>query len=193
MLFLFIANIIVILLTPTNVNKANSIYISAIYFIYLALRYIYSNLKLGYTFIFAMYIVMFILFIIYYFGYYNKDNPNMELVNNELIGLYERLDELDVGNNIYMELKVTQPWIYKTFQSKVSPYDLNNTKHEDTVDYWTNMVSYANLYWGLPESIDYDGIYVFVENAEDEIETDLIYNGYNKEIYGRYVILYKSE
>lgn len=194
MLILFITNIIVMSLTKTNVNKINSIFIPALYFVTISIMYIYKKFRIGSFIILIIYIIMSILFFNYYYNYYNNDYNNIDLVNNQLVDLAAEIQKIDTKKNVYMNLCATQPWIYFAYSLEESPYKLNTTKHDDTVDYWTNMVSFDRYYFGLPKEMDFNGIYVIKLDSDTEnLIEELNKNNYTNEIYGNYKIYYKED
>lgn len=189
MLIIWIANIICIGLTENmNVNKANSIFIPSIYSIYIALKYIYYKKNIFFTTIIIMYLINFVIFTVFYFKDYNNRYAKIQFFDQNLISLTRYLNKYE-NENIYFKIKTTQPWAYTLYANEVSPYDFNNTIHEDNSDYWTNTFAYGKYYFDLPEKIEQNSVYVI--EGEEEIEKELINNGYNLEEYLEYKIYSK--
>ena len=186
MLIVFIANIICIGLTENmNVNKANSIFIPSIYFIYIALRYIYNRYKILFNIAIITYLINFIMFTNFYFNDYNNEYPKIQFFDENIVSLIKYLDKYE-NKNLYIKVNTCQPWAYTLYANEESPYYFNDNRHEDNSDYWSNMYAYGKYYFAMPDSIVENSIYI-IQN-EDDIEKDLIDNGYNCEKYLEYKI-----
>ena len=191
MLFLFIANILVMALTSVNVNKLNSIYISLLYFIFIFVKKIYNNFKVGFFIILIMYIVMATSFFYYYYNKYNVDNKVIDLVNNDAILATQRVEEIDKNKNVYMHLNTHEPWIYVLYAIQMSPYEFNKTKVEDLIDDWNNKFYFGKYRFELPEKIVSNSIYVIEPDEKNQNFVDeLINSNYKSESCGRYTIFY---
>ena len=191
MLFLFIANVVIMALTSVNVNKLNSIYISLLYFVFIMLKKIYYSFKTGFWIIFIMYIVMAFSFFNYYYNQYSIDNPIIDLVNNDAILAAQRVQEIDENKNVYMHLNTHEPWIYVLYATQMSPYEFNETKVEDLIDDWNNKFYFGRYRFDLPENVVNNSIYVIEpdDKNKDFVEA-LINNNYKSENCGRYTIFY---
>ena len=188
MLFLFIANIILMSLTTVNVNKINSIYISLLYFIFVMLKNIYKYFKIGFWVIILIYLIMSIIFFKYYYNDYNIKHSSIGLVDNEVVDIIQKIEELDNEKNVYLHLNIREPWIYVLYSLQMSPYEFNETKHEN----WNETFSFGKYYFELPDEIIDDSIYVInQDNTTEEFVKELIENNYKIEQYKTYTIYYK--
>lgn len=186
MVIVFFANIICIGITENmNVNKANSIYIPSIYFIYVALRFIYHRYKIVFSIIIIMYIINFIVFSDFYYNKYNKEYEKIIFFDKNIINLIKYVDKYK-EQNLYFKVTTCQPWTYVLYANEESPYYFNENIHDDNSDYWSNMYAYGRYYFAMPESIAENSVYI-IEN-KDDIETELIEDGYSCEIYLGYKI-----
>lgn len=187
MLFLFIANIILMSLTTVNVNKINSIYISLLYFIFVMLKNIYKYFKIGFWVIILIYLIMSIIFFKYYYNDYNIKHSSIGLVDNEVVDIIQKIEELDNEKNVYLHLNIREPWIYALYSLQMSPYEFNETKHEN----WNETFSFGKYYFELPDEIIDDSIYVInQDNTTEEFVKELIENNYKIEQYKTYTIYY---
>ena len=187
MLFLFIANIILMCLTTVNVNKINSIYIALLYFILIMLKNIYKHFKIGFFIIILIYLIMSITFFKYYYNDYNIEHSSIGLVDNEIVDIIQRIEEIDKEKIVYLHLNIREPWIYALYSLQMSPYEFNETKHEN----WNETFSFGKYYFELPDKIIDNCIYVInQDNATEEFVDELIRNNYKIEQYKTYTIYY---
>lgn len=187
MLFLFIANIILMCLTTVNVNKINSIYISLLYFIFIMLKNIYKHFKIGFFIIIVIYVIMSITFFKYYYNDYNIEHYSIGLVDNEIVDIIQKIEEIDKEKNVYLHLNIREPWIYALYSLQMSPYEFNETKHEN----WNETFSFGKYYFELPDEIIDGCIYVInQDDVTEEFVEELIRNNYKIEQYKTYTIYY---
>ncbi len=193
MLFLWLANMLLMALTSVNVNKINSIYIALLYFVFLSLKKLYHYFKIGFVGISILYIVAAICFFQYYFFQYEKDYPQIDLVNEDVIGLSQEIQKWDNNKTVYMHLNVHQPWIYVLYALQISPYEFNEEKRENTIDGWNNNYSFGRYEFELPENVKNNSIYViYVEEEVKSFIQKLEEKGYQIKLYGKYQIYYKE-
>lgn len=194
-LFLWLANMVLMLLTSVNVNKINSIYIALLYFIFLSLKNLYHYFKIGFVGISILYLVAAICFFQYYFCQYEKDYPQIDLVNEDVIPLSREIQKLDKNKTVYMHLNIHQPWIYVLYAMQISPYEFNEGKRENTIDGWNNNYAFGRYEFELPEEVQDNSIYVICEeDADKEVKSfiqELEEKEYQVEHYGRYGIYYE--
>ena len=195
-LFLWLANMVLMLLTSVNVNKINSIYIALLYFVFLSLKNLYHYFKIGFVGISILYLVVAICFFQYYFCQYEKDYPQIDLVNEDVIPLSREIQKLDKNKTVYMHLNIHQPWIYVLYALQISPYEFNEGKRENTIDGWNNNYAFDRYEFELPEEVQDNSIYVICEEeTEEEVKSfiqELEEKEYQVEHYGRYGIYYET-
>ena len=171
------------------VYKANSIYISLIYFIAIGIKTITKNIKSLKYGIICFYIIMFIVFEVYYFGGYGKINPNWSF-NNDTIEVTQYLEEKYKDKIIYIRTTAIQPYLYTLLGDDISPKEFmnNHTRIAGTIK------SYDRYHFLLPKEIKYDIVWVMKipEFADENLYEELRNENYKEEIYkDQYIIFYK--
>ncbi len=184
MLFAFISNFILCYLTELNINKANGIYISATYFIFVTLMAIKKKAKTIFTiitFILVMYFVMFIkeyfmTFANKYYAYF--DNGDIDVIE------YVRSTELK-DRKLCTDIN----YIYSLYANPISPYEFYENIKVVKVPDGIEVIGYGNYirYIDL-ENLEDDAVYItYNKDTANKIEE----TGFKKEKYTRYYILYK--
>lgn len=147
MMFLFIANLCLICLTPTNVNKANSIYIALLYFIMIAIWKIYQKCKPVAFVIAAVYGITAIAFFHYYFYEYSVQYANIGLVDKELVATIQQMEQTSTEEKIYIGTQIHQPSAYAAYALQISPYELNQTKRGEIGANWKDVMPFGRYYF----------------------------------------------
>lgn len=195
MIFLLLANTVLVSLTNVNVNKVNSIYICLIYFVFLAIKYIYKNFKIGFYIITLIYLIMSLTFFIYYYTNYNEDNKIIDLVNKDAITVTKTIQEIDKNKTVYMYLNTHEPWIYVLYALQLSPYEFNETKRDDNIENWNNQYSFGRYYFELPDKVDKNAIYV-IDSTDENIKSyteNLTNQGFITKESSRYTVYYRED
>lgn len=189
MMFLFIANIVCMMLTQTNINKLNSIFIPSLFFVYSALKYIYINFKIGFIINVIIFFVAFVMFLQFYFFSYNSRYNDVFLFEDNLIQVTKKLEEYE-GNEIYIKSNVREAWIYTLYAKQESPYYFYNNIHKDNNNLF---LGYGNYYFKLPNEIKKeDGKIYVIEDTKDneELVTKIQESGFYRERCKNYNILF---
>ena len=83
MLFLFISNIVIACLIEINTGRINGIFIYAIYFEIVSLKFMFNYFKPGFLILLILYYIMFISFSVNYFVI-NQKNMSILLAMEQL-------------------------------------------------------------------------------------------------------------
>lgn len=184
MLFLALATIIcVLLIVDPNINKANAIFISLIFFVCVAIKDTYLNYKKMFWIIYLLYLIEFIFFIKFYFIEYNKVYENQKYFDHELMPVVSYVEEKYNDKEIYIMTQISQPYIYTLLNDKTSPYDYNQTfeEHDDWFKY--------GKYYFYKKEIDEDAVFIVKEN--DELINNLEKQKFKFEYINNYTVAYK--
>lgn len=188
MLFAFISNLILSIITTLNVNKANGIYISATYFILIAITFIYKHSKTLVATILAIYIILTINFTKDYFINFSKNN--YPYFDNGTVNMFKYIKEKNLGNRkIYTSIRNNQAYIYDLFINPISPYEFNNTVLFLEIPTGKTVIGYKDCITEIDfDNLEDDAIYVVIKEEEAEIIEE---KGFVKEKYNNFYILYK--
>ncbi len=191
-LFLFIANLILMALTPLNVNRANSIYIALLYFVFMAIKYLYYKFKTGFWIVIILYLVMALAFFNFYYYDYNNVYKDIPFVGKDTVEVLKYALDKKEDQDLYLHLDVHQPWIYILYANEESPYDFNASKKEEEVENYNNLYTYANYHLSLPDEVVEDAFYVIrPDETTKEFEKELEESDFTKEEYQGHLLFYK--
>ena len=184
MLFAFISNFILCYLTELNINKANGIYISATYFIFVTLMSIKKNAKTIFTIITLTLIIYFVMFIKEYFTTFaNKD---YRFFDNGSIEVLEYVYSTDLKDR---KICTDMNYIYSLYAKPISPYQFTKNIKIIKVSNGIEVIGYDNYINEINLSkLEDDAVYITEKtNVADKIEQA----GFKKEQYKQHYILYK--
>lgn len=130
-IFWFIATFIMSLVTLTNINRENSIFIPLIYFCGLGILFVIKNIKIAIVFVSFIYLTAFLSFSCYYFKTYPSQIG---------IAFYKSLPEAinyaseETKGNIYLTSNVNMTYIYVLFCEKIPTKEFVDTVQYDDIN-----------------------------------------------------------
>lgn len=184
MLFIFISNFILSFLTTLNINKANGIYISATYFIFIALIALKQKVKIIYTIILFSLTMLFILFIKEYFTIFA--NEYHIYFDNESINALRYVYSTDLKDR---KLCTDINYINSLYANPISPYEFYENIKTIDVSGGIEVIGYDKYIEGIDLSnIEDDTVYI---TWKPNIAKALLEKGFKEDQYMYYYILYK--
>ena len=165
MLFLFISNIVIACLTKINTNKINGIFIYAIYFEIVSLKFMFNYFKPGFLILLILYYIMFISFLINYFVNYQK--IYVHTFSNGATEAFEYINSKYPNKKIYGEGIL---YTFDLYANPISPTELNKSivyeKGHTGVLGYNNYLRTARI--SRESTIDQDAIYLTIYNETIE-------------------------
>ena len=185
MLFMFIANFILCFLVSLNVNKANGIYISATYFIFVALIMIKEKAKTVSIILVLLLSTFFTIFINNYFtDFARRYNP---FFDNDYINTLKYVYSTELKDRkIYSDTS----YIYSLYVNPISPYEFYENMKMGDIPNGQEVIGYNNYTQKIDLSnIEEDAVYI---TYQEDIANTIEKKGFTKEQYTIYYILYKK-
>ncbi len=186
-LLFLITLICVLLISSPNINKANALFISMLYFVALGIYFCVKHSKISMIIICSCYLISFVTFSHYYFVKYPKEIQN----SYQFVAKNDFDKALDVTQDfkdkiIYVnDGSSGQTYIYTLLYEKMSPYEFNQTvKIENYL-----VKSYKNYNFEIPEAIDTNAIYILYK--EDKMISELQKNDFQIIDCNNFKVLYK--
>ena len=187
MIFAFISNFILILFVKDmNINKANGIYISVIYFGAIGIKYLYKQSKILLTLTIIMYMMTLGIFIYKY--YFSEADVVANLFDYDSLELMEYIN----NNDKYADKKIHTSavnFIYGLYSKPISPKEFSESK-VIYQGYLTGIIGYSKITSMITfDDLNEDDIYI----VDYEIDARKIESkGFQRENFGKYRILYKD-
>lgn len=185
MIFAFISNFILILFVEDmNINKANGMYISVIYFGAIGIKYLYKQSKILLTLTIIMYMMTLGIFIYKY--YFSEADVVANLFD------YDSLELMEYVNDKYADKKIHTSavnFIYGLYSKPISPKEFSESK-VIYQGYLTGIIGYSKITSMITfDDLNEDDIYI----VDYEIDARKIESkGFQRENFGKYIILYKD-
>lgn len=136
MIFIFLSNIILALLIHLNTNKLNGIFVSAIYFEMVPIKYLYKKSQILFEGMILLYLLFFIAFSSTYFHKFS--DYQHAFWDNGIIDLVKYLEPYQ-DREIHIE---NANYIYELYANPISPFEFYDSIHGDKV----NIRGYTNYY-----------------------------------------------
>ena len=184
MLFAFIANFLLSLFSVLNINKANGIYISATYFIFLSIVTLKDKARTLATILTILLITIFMFFTTEYFTNFAKQDYSY--FDNGDIEVLEHVYNSDLKDR---KIRADINYIYSLYVRPVSPYEFYENIKIMQTPVGIEVIGYNNYTEIINLSNLQDDI-VYITHRED-VANIIEEAGYTKETYKRYYILYK--
>ena len=178
MIFAFISNFILILFVEDmNINKANGIYISVIYFGAIGIKYLYKQSKILLTLTIIMYMMTLGIFIYKY--YFSEADVVANLFD------YDSLELMEYVNDKYADKKIHTSavnFIYGLYSKPISPKEFSESK-VIYQGYLTGIIGYSKITSMITfDDLNEDDIYI----VDYEIDARKIESkGFQRENFGK--------
>lgn len=152
-------------------NKANALYIPILYFVAIALEYVFKNSK---ELLLASIAIIIIIFVSFEYNYYTSNNiGNTENVGSilflnwyndktftEVISKFEKDDNIKNAQKYILPYRA-QPYIYQILHEKISPYEFNEISERKMHDGWEEITKVGTYNY-----------YAYVEDKEEFAKKD---------------------
>ena len=186
MLFLFLSVMTcMLIIEEPNINKSNAAFIPLLFFTCTALRYVYKNYRIFFELIIILYALNFMSFQNFYFNQYEIKYEYQSFFEKDLIDALNYVEDNFKEKDIRIYTKSAQPYIYTLINNRISPYEFNNTLHENH----RHEFSYGKYYF-YDENIDENSVYIVKDN--DNLVNNLLINNFEVENIKSYLIAYKK-
>ncbi len=211
MLFAFVANLILAFAMKVYTYRLNGIFISAIYFIAVAIKWIYKNAKLLFCITIILYYIYFISFTVVYFNKYKNEYHYLfdyGFIDTIKYAQKNNSNEKEIYTLVFQE----QRWIFELYATQISPYEAYPTyrsyNKSNSVKAYKNFNNVIDI-----DDIKEDAIYIIekddtIEELEKRglgnyysnyyfnkmklIKEELIKEKFNQEVYNNYYIYEKK-
>ena len=165
MLFLFISNIVIACLIEINTGRINGIFIYAIYFEIVSLKFMFNYFKPGFLILLILYYIMFISFSVNYFVINQK--KYVYTFSNGATEAFEYINSKYPNKKIYGEMI---RYTFDLYANPISPTEFNKSvvynKGKTGVLGYNNYICIGPI--SRENTIDQDAIYITVDRATIE-------------------------
>ena len=185
----FITFACTLMVADPNVNKANALFISMIYFTALGIYFCWRHSKSSMLLILGCYAISFVSFSHYYFLKYPKEvqNSYQFVAKNDMDKALDVASEFQDKTIYVNDYSSGQTYIYTLLYEKINPYEFNQTvKIKDYL-----VKSYKNYVFEIPEILDEDAVYILYK--EDSKMKELQESNFEMIDCHNFKVLYKKE